>query len=181
MALPMAVVGFQSCQSEDDNQPNQVTEATDEVVVNLKPNTKIRYAFRIINEVKLPVTMMYYGDYVVSLPPDKQKALIDVLKKKDYILKSGSGEIAFGPDVVGNQMFLSLVLLNMHLLSNQTDWLSTMAELGIMESETASIGHIIFFQVPESEIYYYLTLFKRYEAVESADRNGINYYKNALP
>jgi hypothetical protein len=181
MALPMAVVGFQSCESEDNNNPNQEWDGMEEVIVNLKPNVNAREAFRIINEVGLHVTMMFYGDYVVSLPPDKQQFLIDALVKKDYVFHYGGSALFIRPDSIGNRMFLSLALRNMHVLFNQMDWLSTMAELSINELGPTSTGYEIFFKAPQARVDYYLRLFRSYEAVQSADVSRFELYTDDLP
>jgi hypothetical protein len=181
MALPMAVVGFQSCENDYDYRRNEELNPSEQVIVVLKPDIKARDAFNFINEFSLPVSKMTHNNYVVSLPPANQQILIDVLMDKNYIHRNDSSTIRIRPDAVGNQMFLSLVLYDMDLRSNQSDWLSTMTELSIKESDTASGGYELTFEIPKWTADYYVMAFKTYEAVQSAYPSQDWAYPDDLP
>jgi len=157
-----------ACKKKEIAEPEPEFVPTD-VLVKTNPDFTVEQLFAFINDVALEVEYAYSMPYVSSFPADSLDHVLSTLREKPY-LDGGSGYVhAITGELMVFPRFIDIVNTQ-----NQTDWLSTKADLKLSEdTDNATAGYVIFFHVPEGKEKTWVKRFQQYPFVEWATLNHI--------
>lgn len=158
------------CQKEDTDRPDTSGEefVPTDVLVKTAGSFTIDQVFHWINTLHLDVESIDNGIYTSDLPPDSLHYVLDYLNAKAYT-HEGVWKVPGYVHDQTNKITIFPKLFQMNNMEHQTDWLSSMQKLQLVESS----GNILFFHVPEGEEKAWVEKFKTYDFVEWAELNYI--------